>query len=363
METDVWGAAGHYMVVGGGLSGTLLAARLVHAGQRVTLFDAPNPHSASNVAAGLINVYTGKAGALTWQAGLMLDELEALFQLPWMQPHRQYLHLQPVYRPFVNVAAYNDGCGWVTQYPAYLQLREAPWAPEWVPNPLGGLVVARSGWLDVPGLIGALKAALQATGRLRRIAAPLPYEAIAPETPSVLWQGQHLPCTAILFAEGPAAVHNPWWPARHAVRPLKGQLLNLHLPAELPYTLVHHGYLAHRGGGHYVAGATYEPRFATEAPDAQGLAHLTTQLQQALAPALYAVLQVGMGDMLSGIRPTSPDRRPMLGRHPQLPLFFFNGMGTKGVLQAPWCTRLLVAQVLGDTTPLPSAIDIMRWKS
>jgi glycine/D-amino acid oxidase-like deaminating enzyme len=53
----------------------------------------------------------------------------------------------------------------------------------------------------------------------------------------------------------------------------------------------------------------------------------------------------------------------MLGRHPQLPLFFFNGMGTKGVLQAPWCTRLLVAQVLGDTTPLPSAIDIMRWKS
>jgi glycine oxidase len=63
----------------------------------------------------------------------------------------------------------------------------------------------------------------------------------------------------------------------------------------------------------------------------------------------------------AGIRPTSLDRRPMLGKHPTVKnLYCFNGLGTKGYLLAPLLAKEMAAHICHDT-PLNNEIDLNRF--
>jgi glycine/D-amino acid oxidase-like deaminating enzyme len=55
----------------------------------------------------------------------------------------------------------------------------------------------------------------------------------------------------------------------------------------------------------------------------------------------------------SGIRPASPDRRPMVGKHPAFDhLYIFNGLGAKGYMLAPSLAEMLCNALIQQTTLL-----------
>ena len=56
-----------YLIIGHGLAGATLARTLRRRGRRVVVLDAPQPDSATRVAAGLINPVAGKRFALAWR--------------------------------------------------------------------------------------------------------------------------------------------------------------------------------------------------------------------------------------------------------------------------------------------------------
>ena len=63
-----------------------------------------------------------------------------------------------------------------------------------------------------------------------------------------------------------------------------------------------------------------------------------------------------------GMRPTTPDRRPLLGVHPEFDkLIVFNGLGTKGVSLAPYFSEMLVHWLENKGT-LIKEVDIKRYK-
>jgi glycine oxidase len=67
-------------------------------------------------------------------------------------------------------------------------------------------------------------------------------------------------------------------------------------------------------------------------------------------------------DRGAGVRPTVADRRPYLGEHPALKgLYIFNGLGTKGVMLAPWFSRHLCEHIL-DGKPLMKEVDVSRYR-
>ncbi len=66
-------------------------------------------------------------------------------------------------------------------------------------------------------------------------------------------------------------------------------------------------------------------------------------------------------DHQAGLRPTVPDRRPLVGTHPTYQnLSVINGMGSRGVVMAPSAAKALVSHLI-DNEPLPEEIDIKRY--
>jgi glycine/D-amino acid oxidase-like deaminating enzyme len=55
-------------------------------------------------------------------------------------------------------------------------------------------------------------------------------------------------------------------------------------------------------------------------------------------------------DENAGIRPAMPDRRPVMGQHPDYPqMYIFNGMGTKGVSLSPYFATYFLDSIDNDT--------------
>ena len=80
----------------------------------------------------------------------------------------------------------------------------------------------------------------------------------------------------------------------------------------------------------YLVGATYNRIDFTDALTEQGQAFLKIKINEVLNVDYEIVSSV------AGVRPTTKDRRPLLGLHPKNPsIAVFNGLGTRGVLQGP----------------------------
>ena len=66
----------------------------------------------------------------------------------------------------------------------------------------------------------------------------------------------------------------------------------------------------------------------------------------------------------AGLRPASPDRRPMVGPWPGQPkgVLMLNGLGTRGVLVGPSAALALVRWWMDDG-PIPEEMDLSRFKA
>lgn len=162
----------------------------------------------------------------------------------------------------------------------------------------------------------------------------------------------------IIFCEGYLVKDNPyfhWIP----LKPAKGELLTLHLPGlQLKNTIFNkNGFLMDLGAGLYRMGATYAWDDLSEQPTAAACQGLETRLQH-MIDCGYSIQKHE-----AGIRPSALDRRPLMGRHPKhRHLFVFNGLGTKGVMLAPFFANNFVNFYLQKEAIHPEA-DLSRFYS
>jgi glycine/D-amino acid oxidase-like deaminating enzyme len=304
----------------------------------------------------------GRKMRKTWQGDRFMAALHRFMREETPRLAEAYFHPQLIYRPFQSVAEYNEWCGAAT-LPAFaeeVRIRETPYYPQAVANPWGGLEILSGGWLDLPPYLRALQATMQAFPAFEYRAEPFRYQALEPES------GKYgdAALDAVVFAEGVAANQNPyWWVA--PLRPLKGELLTVALPGlALDRILSRGGYLLPVGRDAdgeapvYYLGSTYEHAYTDAAPSQHGRQQLLVKLAGMLGEAAPAPHVLGH---YAGLRPTTPDRRPLLGRHPHYDrLFFLNGLGTTGILRIAWLSALLRDQILQAGASLPWELAMER---
>jgi len=346
-----------YIVVGHGIAGATLAYVLRQRGHRVLVYDPGQDHSASNVAAGLMNPVAGKRFALTWRAQELLPSAGAFYRELEQRYQQPFFTATPVFKIFASIEEQNAMLARSADHPwGDFVAALTPTDPQLpgVQAPFGGAWLQHGGHVAVRALLGALAAEGTRDGWLR--AEAFDWQQMAFTAAGATYAGQ-VRARHVVCCEGAAAVHNPyfgWLP----LTPNQGEVLDVECPGLSQAQVLNRGaYVVPVGGSRFRVGATYKwPPFAS-GPTPEGAAELAGRL------AGVTTLPFAITGQQAGVRPAVRDRKPLLGPHPTVPgLSFCGGYGSKGVMMAPRLAMQLADYLEGHGELWPD-VNLHRYNA
>lgn len=342
-----------YLIVGQGLAGSCLAWQLMQRGKRVLVLDVPSNNRSSRIAAGLFNPITGKLMTRTWLAEPIFQFLFDFYPQVEHTLKQRFFHPTPLYRPFLSVQEQNEwmGCSAQPENQKFIDHIHTKSAyGDQAHDAFGGLVIKQCGYVDTPVFLDAMLLFLwQQNSFAEEWFDEAQVQYSAKEIAYKQWKA-----SAIIFCTG-TSKFNVW--KALPIKPLKGETLTIKIK-EKPRLIYNRGvYVVPGQENLYKVGATYEAKNLSESvTDAARL-----ELEMRTGELLKLPFEVVNQDW--GIRPTSPDRRPMLGHHPDSKnVIIFNGLGTKGVSLAPFFSAQLTNWLTNATEIMPT-VNINRFKA
>ena len=345
------------LIIGQGLAGSCLALQLEMKGVNFHVLDRGTECSSSVVAPGIVNPIVFKRLTKSWMVDTLLDKLAVFYEEAGklLNESKPFYEKQPILKLFSSQKEQND---WEIKsedrlFRQHLGKVVLPKElPSYINTSFGGGVVVSSGRLDVPRFLLSVRNYLEKVRKLTNTLVDPFY--IRPKETSVEYLGKEY--DYVVFCEGAAVKDNPyfqWLP----FKPAKGEIMKIRCEqVDVPYILNKNGFVLPLGEGCFKVGATYEW---------EDLSHKTTEkgkgeLQKKLETMLSVEYEVMGYD--TGIRPAVKDRRPVLGKHPvHEKIAIFNGMGTKGVMLAPYFSNIMAGYLIGGN-PLPKEVDVKRFK-
>lgn len=345
-----------YLIVGSGLAGSVLAFELDQRGKRVLLIGDRHNHS-SAIAAGLFNPITGKVLSKTWKAEEIFSQLQRFYSHAERETAQQFFYPMPIYRPFLSVEEQNEWMG-KSASPNWAIFIEKIYTKsaglQGVKDAFGGLLLRQTGFLNTNAFMEAIRNYF--SKRQQFLEHSLIYNRLSITTNSIIYDDYQ--SEKIIFCDGTHALQNPyfnWLP----IRPLKGETLTVQtaLPENVIINRGIYGVPVKKGV--FKLGATYETQDLSPSITTKGLEELQEKFKEIVSlPYLLA-------NQEWGYRPTTPDRRPIIGEHPEYNnVMVCNGLGTKGVSLAPFVTNLLAEfLVKGIRSATYDAVDVSRYYS
>lgn len=345
-----------FIIIGQGLAGSCLALRLLAQGKRVMVFDEPQQNRSSAIAAGLFNPITGKLMNRTWMADKIFAELHHFYQNAEQQLGQKFFYPQALYRPFISAEEQNSwmGISSDSSMSGYIETVYSGSAfGNQVHDPFGGILLKQCGYLDVEQFMKSVHDYLSSAHSI--VDNRFDEQLLDISDDGVTYNG--IQANKIILCTGTVIMRSLRF-SGIPVRILKGETLSIELD-QVPEQIYNRGvYVVPRNGMNcYRVGATYETKVVTEEITHAGRMELDEKLK-ALIKLPYRVISQDWG-----FRPTSPDRRPILGQIPDSKnVIIFNGLGTKGVSLAPYFSAQLAGWLLGIGEIQPE-VNIGRFKS
>jgi glycine oxidase len=335
-----------FIIVGQGLAGTALAWQLRRRGLRVFVIDRDAADGASHVAAGLVTSVTGKRLAKSWRWEELYPAASAFYRSVEAETGETFFHPRSALRLFADEAERAEFGRRAERMLRGLVRPAADIRSDWFATPLGGfeLDAAR---LDVPRYLDVSREHFRRAGAF--LAATLDPARDVELVPA----GVRLPrfgveARGLVFSVGFSPGSDPWFGGVR-FNAAKGEILTLRIPGLAEERVVHRGvWLAPAGGELFRCGATYTWEPLDREPTAAGREEIETRLRGFLRLPFEVV------GHHAAVRPVIDAGFPVLGRHPEVPqLAYFNGLGSKGSLLAPFFAEQLAACLLGEREPDP----------
>ncbi len=359
------------LVVGGGLVGLACAWRVAETGRHVTVLDPTPGHGASHVAAGMLAPVTEVAYGE--EAQLALNIAGARRWADLAAGLQDATGIDVGYRPTGTLLVAFDGddavaLGDLQRFQEGLGLeveavrsREArAREPMLSPRVRAGLFAAEDHRVEPRAVVAALLRAGEVAGVDVRPVAVARVDHIGGRVAGVTTRdGQVLRAGQVVLAAGSwsGTIDGLAGGSDPRVRPLKGQLLHLRAPGGRPVLgttvrgLVRHRsvYLVPRDDGRLVVGATQEERGFDVTVTAGGV----RQLLDDAATIVPGIDELELVETIAGLRPTTSDNRPVIGRGRLEGLVLATGHHRNGVLLAPITAEAVTALLSGrDPDPL-----------
>ena len=342
-----------YLIVGCGLAGIALSETLLQEGHSIAVFD-DRSQKASRVAGGLYNPVVLKRLNLSWEGSLLMAEA-----IPFYRDLEQKLKVSvdeplPVLRLFHAASEHN---AWVeaSDRPGLSEFLDPALLENDNPSlnaPHGFGKVLHTGRVHTGKLLETYREYLREQGSLKD--EPFEYKALHTDAMGVSYKG--LRAKAIVFCEGFGLRNNPYFNYL-PLNGTKGELLVIHAPELKESRVIKSGvFIIPLGGDRYLVGATYGRNDYSPEPTAAAREWLLDQVRR------FVRCEFEVVDHQAGIRPTVPDRRPLVGSHPgDAGMFVLNGLGSRGVLIAPFAARRLY-RLMARGESLPQAMDCARFE-
>ena len=326
-----------YLIVGQGLAGTLLAHQFEEHGIDYTIIDRGNNES-SRIAAGIINPIVFRRVTKSWLVDECMEELVPCYQRIEQKLGVTFLFSRTIRRAFSSeqeVESWEKKSA-ESSFSKYITLpKDKIDAPEYLNAPFGNGTVNNVYYVDTKLFIDSNKAYFIRKGVY--VDHDIDYNTIN-ETGYVLGGNLY---SHIVFCEGYRNIYNPYF--NHLpINSTKGQVLDLEVFGTIPKSeiLNRKCFLLQLDNNVFKAGATYE----WNTPDTLITEEAKTDLETKIAHLIPFSFNIIHQE--AGIRPTTLDRRPIMGQHPvHNHLYIFNGLGTKGYMLGPLMAKQFVAYI------------------
>lgn len=325
-----------YLVIGQGLSGTILSHLLIEKGYNVHIIDNHKENSATRIAAGVFNPVTYRKLKMAEFADFLIPEMFDYYRKAEKTIQKDILTPTSFLKLITDVEELNN---WQIQSekPNNKQfMSQDIFTSDFeqsIKNPFGAGQVLQSGIVNLTTFIDSWKEILISKDRFT--AKPFDYNQLKISTDSVTYE--NLTAKNIVFCEGVGILNNPWFNWL-PMQQLKGEVLEISAPSLKLTRIVNRGvFILPLPNGNFKIGATHDWKNVNEKITEEGKLELTEKLDN-IINVPYKVV-----DHKAGLRPATRDRHPYIGVHPEHNnLFIMNGLGSKGVIMAPWLAKTFI---------------------
>ena len=341
-----------YIILGNGLAGASIAIQLLKRARKILVIDKPSCTTPSRVAPGLFNPITGRKMAKSWLADKLFPYLREYYKEVEALTGQKFFYPMPVYRPFISIEEQNEWMAKSIESPfePYIQNIFTLPSISGVKDKHGGILLKQAGYLNTVAYLDAVRKLVERDGTFLESA--IQDGDILVENARVRYN--NFEAERLIVCTG--AYDNSWF-RWLPVKPLKGETLRVQCDFNERIIINRGVYIVPTAGlNEWRIGATYDNEDNDVSTTEKARAELTEKTQELITFPFNIVQQE------YGFRPTTPDRRPILGRHPAMErVFTFNGMGTKGVSLAPYFSDVLTRFIENDE-PINKEVDIERYK-
>jgi glycine/D-amino acid oxidase-like deaminating enzyme len=289
----------------------------------------------------------------TWLAEQLFPYLKEFYEDLENLLDTKFLYEKPIYRPFLSLEDQNDWMAKEDHHNIFIKNTFTKTQyPDLITDSYGGIMLDRSGFLDVKKMLECHKRKLIADHQFK--SEQLNYNQLEINKNQIKYG--EVTSKSIIFCDGPLS-QNPyfdWLPTA----PVKGEILHIKTEKPLPDDVIFNRgvfIVKNQENDYYRVGATYEWKNLDYHPTEKARKQLVEKLDD-LLNIKYQII-----DQVAGIRPATKDRRPLIGEHPQLKnVLIFNGLGTKGVSLAPFFAHQFIESII-NFEKLNDEVNINRY--
>ena len=330
------------IIVGQGISGTVLSSALIEQHQKVLVIDDGNKKAASKIASGVINPVTGRRIVKTWQIDDVMPAAVRIYQALENKLDTKIIQQCNIINFHASEQMQKAFASRLAEDPTFLSSPRLSDAITAAFDSSFGYGVIDPCWLvNLENILAAWRRYLIEKNAL--LEDVFDFKKLDSKADHIVYD--KYTANKIIFCEGAKGQENPYF-KQLPFAPNKGEALLVNIKdLDTGYMYKKTVSIVPWKDTVFWVGSNYEWDNYNDDPSPSFKEKTMAALNEWLKVP-YEVI-----DHIAAIRPANTQRRPFVGMHPVYKnIGIFNGMGTKGCSLAPYFAEQFTSHILQQTT-------------
>ena len=327
-------------------------AEILHQNKKSFYIIDNNQKGSSKIAAGILNPTVLKRYNMTWKGKEFYENAIKFYRNIENKYEKKIIYNHNIIKVFSSISDQNN---WATasnkiQLSEFLESKIQTKKIKGLITEYGYGLVKKCARISTDNLINTFKSNLKD----KYIKQDFDYSKLFYDNKKVIYK--NIIAENILFCEGYSIVNNPFF-KNLPIKGSKGEFLIVKIPNINLKKIIKRSsiFVMPMKDQIYWVGASYDNSDKNKIPTQRKKEWLIERLESIITEPFKIV------EHNANIRPTTIDRRPMIGSHSNFKnIYLLNGLGTRGILLAPTLSAWLYNQIF-KSSPIPKEVDLKRF--